>query len=56
MLRFAIVFHVIALIAAIFGYSGIATSSADGAKTLFFIFLVFALLTFAGVAYRRGAA
>jgi uncharacterized membrane protein YtjA (UPF0391 family) len=40
MLYYAIVFFVIALIAAVFGFGGIAAGAAGIAKILFFIFLV----------------
>jgi len=40
MLRWAAGFFVIAIIAAIFGFGGIATGAADIAKVLFFLFLV----------------
>ena len=40
MLRWALVFFVVALIAALFGFGGIATAAASIAKVLFFIFLV----------------
>ena len=38
MLRLAIVFLVIALIAAFFGFAGVAALSWDGAKMLFVVF------------------
>jgi uncharacterized membrane protein YtjA (UPF0391 family) len=53
MLRLAIVFFVVALIAAFLGYGGVASYSWDGAKILFFIFLVLAVLSFLGHGYRR---
>ena len=40
MLHYAIVFFVIALVAALFGFGGIAVGAAEIAKVLFFIFLV----------------
>jgi uncharacterized membrane protein YtjA (UPF0391 family) len=40
MLYWAAVFFVIALVAAIFGFGGIAVGAAEIAKVLFFIFLV----------------
>ena len=39
MLRWSIILLVIAIIAAIFGFGGIAEGAADIAKVLFFIFL-----------------
>lgn len=40
MLRWSLGFFVVAIIAAIFGFGGIATGAADIAKVLFFVFLV----------------
>jgi len=40
MLRWAVGFLIVAIIAAIFGFGGIATGAADIAKVLFFLFLV----------------
>jgi len=42
----ALIFLVIALIAAAFGYGGIASTAAGVAKILFFVFLVLFLITF----------
>jgi len=44
--HYAIVFLVIALIAAVFGFGGIAASAVGIAKILFFVFLVMAVITF----------
>jgi uncharacterized membrane protein YtjA (UPF0391 family) len=46
MLYYAIVFFVIALIAALFGFGGIAAGAAGIAKILFFAFLIIAIVTF----------
>jgi uncharacterized membrane protein YtjA (UPF0391 family) len=40
MLHYAVVFFLIALVAAIFGFGGIAVGAAEIAKILFVIFLV----------------
>ena len=40
MLHYAVVFFVIALIAAVFGFTGIAAGAVEIAKILFFIFIV----------------
>jgi uncharacterized membrane protein YtjA (UPF0391 family) len=45
MLYYALVFFVIALIAAVFGFGGIAVAAAGIAKILFFLFLVVFLVT-----------
>ncbi len=44
LLAWALIFLVVALIAALFGFAGIAHTSADFAKTLFFIFVVIFLV------------
>jgi uncharacterized membrane protein YtjA (UPF0391 family) len=44
MLRWSVIFLVIALVAALFGYTGIAEGAADIAQVLFFIFLVLFLI------------
>jgi uncharacterized membrane protein YtjA (UPF0391 family) len=46
MLHWAIVFFVVALIAALFGFGGIAASAVGVAKILFFLFLVLAVVAF----------
>jgi uncharacterized membrane protein YtjA (UPF0391 family) len=45
MLRWAVVFFVVAIIAAIFGFGGIAASAAGIAKVLFVVFLVVAVVS-----------
>lgn len=40
MLRWALIFFVVAIIASIFGFTGIAEGAADIAKIIFYIFLV----------------
>jgi len=54
MLQYALVFFVIALIAAIFGFGGIAAGAVEIAKILFFIFLVVALVAAVMGLVRRG--
>jgi uncharacterized membrane protein YtjA (UPF0391 family) len=46
MLHYAVVFFVIALIAAFFGFGGIAVGAAGIAKILFIVFLIGAVVTF----------
>lgn len=48
MLRYAIMFLVVALIAALFGFGMVANMSYDIAKILFFVFIVLAVLSFLG--------
>jgi uncharacterized membrane protein YtjA (UPF0391 family) len=45
MLYWAAVFFIIALVAAIFGFGGIAAGAVDIAKILFFIFLILFLVS-----------
>ena len=52
MLRLALVFLVIALVAAFFGFGLVASMSYDIAKIFFFIFIVLAVLAFIGGALR----
>ena len=54
MLYWALMFLVVALIAAIFGFTGIAVAAAGIAKLLFFIFLVLFVITFATHLTGRG--
>ncbi len=53
MLRLAVVFLVIALIAGFLGFGGVASLSWDGAKILFVVFLILAVLSFVGHGFRR---
>lgn len=46
MLHYAVVFFVIALIAALFGFGGIAAGAVGIAKILFFVFVILAIATF----------
>jgi uncharacterized membrane protein YtjA (UPF0391 family) len=46
MLHYAAVFLIIAIIAAVFGFGGIAAGSAGIAKILFVVFLIGAVVTF----------
>jgi uncharacterized membrane protein YtjA (UPF0391 family) len=52
MLRAALAFLVIALIAALFGFGIIAGTSIEIAKILFFVFLVLAVISLIGGAFR----
>jgi uncharacterized membrane protein YtjA (UPF0391 family) len=56
MLLMSIVFLIIALIAGLFGFMGVASGSWDGARIFFFIFLAMAVLGFlANAHYSRAA-
>jgi len=54
MLHYAVVFFVIALIAALFGFGGIAAGAVEIAKVLFFIFLALFLVSLVLGLFRRG--
>ena len=45
MLKWTAIFFLIAIVAAIFGFTGVAEGAASIAKTIFFIFLVLVLIT-----------
>jgi uncharacterized membrane protein YtjA (UPF0391 family) len=52
MLRLALLFLVIALFAAFFGFGLVASLSYDAAKIIFFVFIVLAILSFFGGVLR----
>lgn len=54
MLHYAVVFLVIALIAAVFGFGGIAAGAVGIAKVLFFVFVIMAVVTFVIGLVKRG--
>lgn len=45
MLRWALIFFIVAIIAAVFGFGGIAAGATDIARILFFIFLIVFLVS-----------
>jgi uncharacterized membrane protein YtjA (UPF0391 family) len=53
MLRWALGFFIVALIAALLGFTGIAIAAAGIAKVLFYLFLILFLVTLAGHLLRR---
>lgn len=53
MLQWALAFLVIALIAAVFGFGGVAVEAAFIAKVIFFVFLVLFLISLISGAVRR---
>jgi uncharacterized membrane protein YtjA (UPF0391 family) len=56
MLYWAAIFFLIAIFAGVFGFGFIASSAAGVAKILFFVFLVFAIVSMVGNALRgRGS-
>jgi uncharacterized membrane protein YtjA (UPF0391 family) len=54
MLHYAAVFFVIALVAALFGFGGIAVGAAEIAKVLFFVFVVLFVVSLVAGLIRRG--
>jgi uncharacterized membrane protein YtjA (UPF0391 family) len=53
MLHYAVVFFVIALIAALFGFTGIAAGAASIAQVLFVVFIVLAIASFVLSMFRK---
>jgi len=53
MLRWALGFFVIALVAALLGFTGLAVASAGIAKIIFFIFLILFVVSLLGHLFRR---
>ncbi len=53
MLRWAVIFFVVALVAAVLGFGGIAAGASEIAQILFYIFLVVFLVTLVLGALRR---
>ena len=55
MLRWALIFFIVALVAALFGFTGIAAAAVDIAKLLFFVFVVlFVVALILGLLRRPG--
>lgn len=44
MLRWAVIFFIVSIVAAVFGFAGIASAAAGIAKVLFFLFLAAAVI------------
>ena len=54
LLKWAFIFLIISLVAALFGFTGISTATADVARILFFIFvLIFVVLLVLGLTIFR---
>jgi len=54
LLKWALIFFLISIIAAVFGFTGISVASADIARVLFYIFLViFLVLLVLGLTIAR---
>jgi len=54
MLRFAAIFFIVAIIAAIFGFGGVAAGATEIAKILFYIFVVLFVVSLIFGLFRRG--
>lgn len=54
MIYWSAIFFVIAIIAALFGFGGIADGATSIAKVLFFLFIILFVLSLIGGAFRRG--
>jgi uncharacterized membrane protein YtjA (UPF0391 family) len=54
MLRYAIIFFIVAIIAALFGFGGIAAGATEIAKILFFVFVVLFVVSLVAGLLRRG--
>ena len=55
MLYWALLFLLVAILAAVFGFTGVALAAAGIAKLLFFVFLVLFVITFATHLTRSGS-
>ncbi|TMH28329.1 MAG: DUF1328 domain-containing protein [Betaproteobacteria bacterium] len=55
MLYYALVFFIIAIVAALFGFGGIAAGAVEIAKIIFFIFLVLFVVSLVVGLVRRGS-
>ena len=53
-LRYAVIFFVIALIAALFGFGGIAAGATEIAKILFFVFVVLFIVSLVAGLIKKG--
>ena len=54
MLRYALIFFIVAIIAALFGFGGIAAGATEIAKILFFVFVVLFVVSLVAGLLRRG--
>jgi uncharacterized membrane protein YtjA (UPF0391 family) len=53
MLNYALMFFIVAVLAAVFGFTGIALAAAGVAKILFYLFLVLFVVSLIGGLARR---
>ncbi len=54
LLHYAVVFVIVALVAAAIGFGGVAGVAMEGARLLFWVFIVLAVITLIGSIVRRG--
>jgi uncharacterized membrane protein YtjA (UPF0391 family) len=54
MLLYAVIFFVVAIVAALFGFGGIAAGATEIAKILFFVFLVLFIVSLVAGLIKRG--
>ncbi len=54
LLYWAVVFLIIALVAAFLGFGGVAGVATDGARLLFWVAIILVLVSFVGGMMRRG--
>jgi uncharacterized membrane protein YtjA (UPF0391 family) len=54
LLHYAVIFIVVALIAAAIGFGGVAGVAMEGARLLFWVFIILAVITLVGGIVRRG--
>jgi uncharacterized membrane protein YtjA (UPF0391 family) len=54
LLYWAVVFLIIALIAAFLGFGGVAGVATDGARLLFWVAIILVVLSFVGSMLKRG--
>jgi uncharacterized membrane protein YtjA (UPF0391 family) len=53
MLRYAVIFFMVAIVAALFGFGGIAAGATEIAKILFFIFLILFIVSLVAGLIKR---
>ena len=54
LLYWAVVFLIVALIAAFLGFGGVAGVATDGARLLFWVAIILVVVSFLGAMLRRG--
>lgn len=54
LLQWAVIFLVVALIAAFLGFGGVAGVATDGARMLFWVAIILVVISFVGGIVRRG--